>query len=302
WIAPALKDLYASSIGGHWESLLADASEWRNAVESIPDKDLWQTHQLLKNLLISYVRDRTFRKDAGLKHTIHEHEDTKRLFDENVLTIGFARRIAKYKRWDLILHDLERLLALVDDPERPVQFVFAGKAHPQDNTAKAILQRLMSINHDSNWQDRAVFIEDYDQEVARYLVRGVDVWMNVPRRPLEASGTSGQKVAMNGGLNFSVLDGWWIEGYNGGNGFAIGPRHEDETETDETNDENDAESLYSVLENEIVPDYYDRDEHGLPFKWIAKMKESLASLTPEFSSDRMLRDYIREIYDPELSE
>ncbi|QQS43173.1 MAG: alpha-glucan family phosphorylase [Acidobacteriota bacterium] len=302
WIAPALKDLYASKIGVHWESLLADPSEWRNAVESIPDEDVWRTHQLLKNLLISYVRDRTFRKDAGLKHTIHEHEDTRRLFDEDVLTVGFARRIAKYKRWDLILYDLERLLALVDDPERPVQFVFAGKAHPQDNTAKAILQRLMSINHDSNWQDRAVFIEDYDQEVARYLVRGIDVWMNVPRRPLEASGTSGQKVAMNGGLNFSVLDGWWIEGYNGGNGFAIGPRHEDEAEDDETNDENDAESLYSVLENEIVPDYYDRDEQGLPFKWIAKMKESVASLTPEFSSDRMLRDYIREIYDPELSE
>lgn len=302
WIAPALKDLYASAIGDDWASLVATPSEWRNAVEAIPDKELWRTHQLLKNLLISYVRDRTYRKDAGLRHTIHEHEDTKRLFDEKVLTVGFARRIAKYKRWDLILHDLERILALVDDPERPVQFVFAGKAHPQDNTAKAILQRLMSINHDSNWQDRAVFIEDYDQEVAKYLVRGVDVWMNVPRRPLEASGTSGQKVAMNGCLNFSVLDGWWIEGFNGRNGFAIGARHEEEAENDETNDANDAESLYTVLENEIVPEYYDRDDSGLPRNWIARIKESLASLTPEFSSDRMLRDYVERIYDPGLSE
>ena len=144
---------------------------------------------------------------------------TEFLFSPDALTIGFARRVAAYKRWDLLFSDLERLLKMVDDRERPVQFVFAGKAHPQDRTAKTILQELMSINHDSNWQRRAVFIEDYDQEVARYLVQGVDVWMNVPRRPMEASGTSGMKAAMNGVLNFSILDGWWIEGYNGENGF-----------------------------------------------------------------------------------
>ena len=154
----------------------------------------------------------------------------------------------------------------------------------------------MSINHDSNWQHRAVFIEDYDQEVARYLVRGVDVWMNVPRRPLEASGTSGQKVAMNGGLNFSVLDGWWIEGFNGINGFAIGVRHEDDAEDPEVNDSNDAESLYSVLENEIIPEYYDRGEEGMPTAWISRMRDSLATLTSGFSSDRMLLDYIQDVY------
>lgn len=298
WIAPALKGLYSTHLGPEWYALTSQPEVWRSVVTALPDRDLWEAHQLLKHLLIAYMRERTYRKDAGLKHTIHEREDTRRLFDSDVLTIGFARRIAKYKRWDLILHDLDRLLKMVDDTVRPVQFVFAGKAHPQDNTAKAILQRLMSINSDSNWQNRAVFIEDYDQEVARYLVRGVDVWMNVPRRPLEASGTSGQKVAMNGGLNFSVLDGWWIEGFNGTNGFSIGARHEEDLGDEAENDINDANALYSTLEDIIIPEYYERDESGLPLKWIARMKESLASLTPEFSSDRMLRDYINEIYLP----
>ncbi|REJ79568.1 MAG: alpha-glucan family phosphorylase [Acidobacteria bacterium] len=297
WISPAFKDLYRRHLGQDWYSLINSREIWRSAVNAIPDDAVWRAHQLLKNLLIAYVRDSTLRKDAGLKSTIHEREDTRKLFSDEILTVGFARRIAKYKRWDLILHDLDRLLKMVDDPKRPVQFVFAGKAHPQDNTAKAILQKLMSINHDSNWQNRAVFIEDYDQEVARYLVRGVDVWMNVPRRPLEASGTSGQKVAMNGGLNFSILDGWWIEGYNGENGFAIGDRHEADDENDSVNDINDADSLYSILEDQIIPEYYDRDEKGLPRKWIARMKSSLATLTPAFSSDRMLRDYIEQIYD-----
>jgi len=219
--------------------------------------------------------------------------NTEHLFSANTLTIGFARRVAAYKRWNLLLSDVDRLLKSVDDPERPVQFVFAGKAHPQDRTAKQILQDLMSINRDSNWQRRAVFIEDYDQEVARYLVHGVDVWMNVPRRPFEASGTSGMKAAMNGALNFSVLDGWWIEGYNGENGFAIGDLSEGD---DAVADAQDAESLYSILENQIVPAFYDRDASGLPRAWIRKMKNSIATLSPQFSSDRMVKEYVEKIY------
>jgi glycogen phosphorylase len=172
--------------------------------------------------------------------------------------------------------------------------VFAGKAHPQDPTAKTILQELMSINHDSNWQKRAVFIQDYDQEVARYLVQGVDVWMNVPRRPMEASGTSGMKAAMNGVLNFSVLDGWWIEGYNSENGFAIGGLSADET--DDTMDAADADALYSTLENEVIPAYYSTDENGLPSEWIRRMKNSIATMTPQFSSDRMVTEYLNRIY------
>jgi starch phosphorylase len=165
--------------------------------------------------------------------------------------VGFARRVAQYKRWNLLLSDMNRLLKLVDNVQRPVQFVFAGKAHPQDRTAKAILQELMSINHDSNWQQRAVFVEDYDQEVARYLVQGVDVWMNVPRRPMEASGTSGMKAAMNGVLNFSILDGWWMEAFNGQNGFVVG--NTDEFASDVEADASESDALYRALESDIVP-------------------------------------------------
>jgi len=294
WIAPSFKALYERHIGAHWPELVSDPAAWRTAIDSIPDAELWQSHKQLKRLLIAFIRHRTLSKETGALDTINEREDTRKLFDPSVLTIGFARRVAAYKRWNLLMTDLERLLSLVDDPRRPVQFVFAGKAHPQDLTGKQLLQNLMSINHDSNWQKRAVFIEDYDQEVARYLVQGVDVWMNVPRRPLEASGTSGQKAAMNGGLNFSILDGWWIEGYNGVNGFSIGEFNVGDDQR--AIDADDADSLYRVLETEIVPCYYKRDGNDLPTAWIKRMKDALATLTVQFSSDRMVRDYIEKIY------
>ena len=294
WIAPVFQELYEKNIGTDWKDFLQNENRWREAVEKISDEEIWNTHLKLKNLLVAFIRQRTQNKETGLRDTIHEHENTKKLFDPNVLTIGFARRVASYKRWNLILSDLDRILKMVDDPERPVQFVFAGKAHPQDRTGKVLLQKLMSIKEDSNWQSRAVFIEDYDQEVARYLVHGVDVWLNVPRRPMEASGTSGQKVAMNGGLNLSILDGWWIEGYDGENGFKVGDLMQDENE--DVADEKDAESLYEVLENEVIPAYYSHDENNLPQKWIAKMRDAIVTLTPEFSSDRMVKDYFEKIY------
>ncbi|HUR97934.1 MAG TPA: alpha-glucan family phosphorylase [Pyrinomonadaceae bacterium] len=294
WIAPAFQDLFDRLIGTGWEQRVRDQDGWAEAVKQIPDADIWQTHLLLKNLLIAFIRERTSAKDTGTQETIHEHIDTKKLLSPHVLTIGFARRVAAYKRWNLLLSDIDRLLKIVDNPDRPVQFVFAGKAHPQDRTAKQILQELMSINRDSNWQHRAVFIEDYDQEVARYLVHGVDVWMNVPRRPLEASGTSGMKAAMNGVLNFSILDGWWIEGYNGENGFAIGDLSEVVDET--TADAQDADALYSTLENHLVPAFYDIDESGVPAGWVRRMKNAIATLTPQFSTDRMVEEYVSRIY------
>ena len=294
WIAPVLKNLYEKQIGENWTEILRSGeTAWTAAIEKIPDAEIWQAHIILKQLLVAFIRQRTFAKETGLHDTINEHDDTDKLLDPNCLTIGFARRVATYKRWNLLMTDLERLLKMVDDKERPVQFVFAGKAHPQDRQGKVVLQNLMSINHESNWQHRAVFIEDYDQEVARYLVHGVDVWMNVPRRPMEASGTSGQKSAMNGGLNFSVLDGWWIEGYNEINGFSIGDLSDG---TDEEMDAQDAASLYEVLENEIVPAYYAKGENDLPTDWIRRMKNALATLTPQFSSDRMVKDYFEKIY------
>ena len=294
WIAPVLKTIYEKHIGENWLETTRNETAWREAIDKIPDAEIWQAHHQLKHLLVAFIRSKTLSKETGSHVTINEHEDTHKLFDANVLTVGFARRVAAYKRWNLLMSDLPRLLKLVDDADRPVQFVFAGKAHPQDRVGKQLLQNLMSINHDSNWQHRAVFIEDYDQEVARYLVQGVDVWMNVPRRPLEASGTSGQKSAMNGGLNFSILDGWWIEGYNGTNGFSIGELNVGEDQ--DKIDSEDAESLYQVLENEIVPAFYEKGENGLPTEWIRRMKDALATLTPQFSSDRQVKDYLEKIY------
>jgi starch phosphorylase len=292
WIAPTFQRLYEKHIGANWSEILRNETTWREKIEQIPDEEIWQTHRLLKQLLVSFIRGETFSKDTGSQNTINEREDTAELFSADVLTIGFARRVAAYKRWNLLLSDLERLLKMITNQEKPVQFVFAGKAHPQDNKAKLLLQKLMSLQN-QDWQARAVFLEDYDQEVARYLVHGVDVWLNVPRRPMEASGTSGQKSAMNGGLNLSILDGWWIEGYNGENGFAIGDLSE---EDEETMDAKDAESLYAVLESEVVPAFYATDENGVQRDWIRRMKNALATLTPQFSSDRMLKDYIEKIY------
>ncbi|MCA1622844.1 MAG: alpha-glucan family phosphorylase [Acidobacteria bacterium] len=294
WIAPAFQTLYEKHIGANWAEVLEDKTAWRKAIEKIPDAAVWNTHRLLKQLLIAFVRQKTFSKEIGSHDTINEHRDTRKLFDADVLTVGFARRVAGYKRWNLLFNDLERLLKMVNDAEKPVQFVFAGKAHPQDIPGKEILQNLMSVDQNSEWQRRAVFVEDYDQEVARYLTQGVDVWLNVPRRPLEASGTSGQKAAMNGGLNLSILDGWWIEGFNGENGFSIGTLSNELT--DEEADINDAESLYQILETEVIPAYYLKGENDLPGEWIRRMKNALATLTPQFSSDRMVKDYIEKIY------
>ena len=296
WVAPIFQSLYEKHIGKNWADLVRDETAWREAIEQIPDAEIWDAHLLVKQLLISFIRLKTFSTETGSLDTINEHENTNKLFSPDVLTIGFARRIAAYKRWNLILSDLERILKMVNDSEKPVQFVFAGKAHPQDRGAKSLLQNLLSLDKNSQWQKRAVFIEDYDQEVARYLVQGVDVWMNVPRRPLEASGTSGQKAAMNGGLNFSILDGWWIEGDNGDNGFSIGVLQDDEAKSQETIDAEDAESLYRVLETEVIPAYYAKNENGLQNEWIRRMKNALITLTPQFSSDRMVKDYIEKIY------
>jgi starch phosphorylase len=295
WIAPVFKTLYEKNIGENWTEVLRDESAWKSALDKISDADIWNAHLLLKNQLIAFIRERTQKDQTGLRNTINEHEDTRKLFSPEVLTIGFARRVAAYKRWNLLLSDAQRLLKIIDDANRPVQFVFAGKAHPQDRTAKALLQELMSHKQNETWYRRAVFIEDYDQEVARYLVQGVDVWLNVPRRPLEASGTSGQKVAMNGGLNFSILDGWWIEGYDGENGFSIGVS-EDETEDEKAIDKQDADSLYEVLETQVIPAFYSEMENGMSKIWLGKMRRALETLTPQFSSDRMLKDYLEQIY------
>jgi len=293
WVAPLLRRLYEQRVGDDWIERAREAGVWAYEVESIPDEDLWRAHILLKQRLVAFVRDHSF--DARLARGESEDfiEAARTMFDPDILTIGFARRVAGYKRWNLLLSEPDRTTRLTNDPERPIQFVFAGKAHPQDQEAKLILQRLIEWQRDPSIRQRVAFIEDYDQEIARQLVQGVDVWMNVPRRPLEASGTSGEKAAINGALNFSVLDGWWLEGYDGNNGFAIGDLNES---NDEEMDRLDAESMYRVLEEEIIPLFYERDEQGIPQRWIAMMKRSIQTLVPKFSSDRMVAEYAERIY------
>lgn len=293
WVAPLLRRLYEQSVGEDWIERAREANVWAYGVEKISDEELWQAHSLLKQRMVAYVRDHSF--DARLARGESEEyiEAARTMFDPEILTIGFARRVAGYKRWDLLLSDPEILTRLINDQKRPIQFVFAGKAHPQDQEAKRVLQKLIEWHRDSSVRHRVAFIEDYDQETARQLVQAVDVWLNVPRRPMEASGTSGQKVAINGGLNFSVLDGWWLEAYDGDNGFAIGGLSE---LTPEAADRSEAESMYRILKEEVAPRYYDRDDQDIPRRWVAMMKHSIQTLVPLFSSDRMVAEYAERIY------
>jgi starch phosphorylase len=293
WVAPLLRQLYDKYTNSDWQFEACDRASWSEAVSRIPDEELWAAHLLLKERLVAFIRQRSFLARATRGETAEYTEASQEIFEPAALTIGFARRVAGYKRWNLLLKDPERLLRIINNPGRPVQFVFAGKAHPQDQEAKLILQQVAQWEMAAGVGARSVFLQNYDHEIARQLVQSVDVWLNVPRRPLEASGTSGEKVAMNGGLNLSVLDGWWLEGYDGTNGFAVG---NEVPPLDADIDAGDAESLYRTLEQQVVPLYYDRDGEGLPRRWIAMMKRSIATLIPEFNSDRMVEDYARRIY------
>src|SRR4030095_6274156 len=294
WVSPLMRYLYEKYAGSDWTTQLQDRARWREAVATIPDEELWIAHSLLKERLVAFLRYRSFQSRKFAGETADYIEAANSLFDPKTLTIGFARRVAGYKRWNLLLTEPERILRLINDEARPVQFVFAGKAHPQDEGSKRILQQLAQWKYDAGVRQRAVFLEDYDQEIARQLVQSVDVWLNVPRRPLEASGTSGEKVAINGGLNLSILDGWWLEAYDGTNGFAIGSNIEG-VETGEV-DIADAESLYRFLEDEVVPLYYQRKGDGLPHEWVEMMKRAIQTLAPDYNSDRMVAQYVRQVY------
>jgi len=294
WISAPLRYLVEHHIGHDWDAKLRDQNAWAEAIASIPDAELWNAHVRLKERLVAFIRQRSTQTRIAAGERADYIEAASTMFDPAALTIGFARRVAGYKRWNLLLADQQRLLRLINNEERPVQFVFAGKAHPQDEGSKLVLQQLARWKYDPAVRQRAVFLEDYDQEIARQLVQSVDVWLNVPRRPQEASGTSGEKVAINGGLNLSILDGWWLEGYDGSNGFAIGNGN-DGAEVAKI-DALDAESLYRTLESEVVPLFYDRDKDGIPRQWIARMKRAIQTLAPQYNSDRMVEEYARKIY------
>jgi starch phosphorylase len=293
WLARRLRHLYGRYLGSDWLENIDDPEIW-NGIASIPDEELWAVRRHLKRKLVFYMRERA--RSQWTEDVVHPVQviASGALLNPYALTIGFARRFATYKRADLILSDFERILRIINRPNMPVQIIFAGKAHPADKPGKLLIQKVYRKVKLAETGGRLVFLEDYDMNLARYLIQGVDVWLNTPRRPKEASGTSGQKAALNGVLNFSILDGWWREGYNGQNGWAIGT---DESHPDQQfQDDMDAEDLYDTLENEIIPLYYDRSSGNLPLEWISRMKESIRTLAPEFSMRRMVKDYATDLY------
>jgi starch phosphorylase len=295
WLSWQMLQLYDRIFPANWFRRMGEPDVWQKIHECDPG-ELWETHYALKNLLLQFVRRRLARQCRRRGEADEAVEAARSVLDPNILTIGFARRFATYKRADLVLGDLERLYALISDPDRPIQIIYAGKAHPADEPGKALIRKIANLRHDGRFAGRIVFVEDYDINVCRHLIQGVDVWLNNPRRPLEASGTSGQKVVLNGGLNCSILDGWWAEAFDGRNGFAIG-RGETHA-NDEITDRRDGQALYDVLEQEVIPLFYDRDSDGLPRGWIRMMMNSIGSLAWRFSAHRMVMDYARMCYVP----
>jgi starch phosphorylase len=295
WLSPQMTRLYDRHLGTDWGSRSSDAKTWLG-IENVDDGELWETHLHLKSQLIEFVRLRAMQQAQKRGEPKETLQQLGRVLSPDALTIGFARRFATYKRANLILRDMERLASMVNDPNRPVQFVFAGKAHPLDEPGKRVLQQIAGLTRDPKFRDRFVFVEDYDINVGRHFVQGVDVWLNNPRRPQEASGTSGQKVVLNGGLNLSVLDGWWAEAYDGFNGFAIGTG---KTHTNvQVHDTRDGEDLLRTLREEVIPLYYERDRDGLPREWIKRMKRTIRTLGWRFNADRMVMDYTTKCYVP----
>jgi starch phosphorylase len=295
WLAPAMQDLYTRHIGSDWRNHLSDPQMWAR-IDSVHDAELWETHRVLKAALVHFVRRKVSEQRQRAGYPAELVAAAGVALDPEALTIGFARRFATYKRANLIFSDFERIKKLLTSVDRPVQLVFSGKAHPADRPGQDVLRQVHDATFAKDLRDRVIFIEDYDINVGRHLVQGVDVWLNNPRRPQEASGTSGQKVLLNGGLNFSVLDGWWAEAYDGLNGFAIGDSITHVSV--EEQDRRDALSLYETLENEVIPLYYQRDDQGVPRGWVERMKRTIRTLGWRFNTDRMVIDYARECYLP----
>jgi glycogen phosphorylase len=295
WLAPQMSRLYERHLGARWHEHSSEAKIWES-IEAVDDGELWEAHLNLKARLLEYVRNSALEQAERRGEPAEIQQMLARSLSPDALTIGFARRFATYKRANLILSDLQKLAPMVNDPRRPVQFVFAGKAHPGDEPGKRMLQDIMGLMRNPQFADRFIFIEDYDINVGRQFVQGVDVWLNNPRRPLEASGTSGQKVVLNGGLNLSILDGWWAEAYDGLNGFAIGTGRTHSNMS--VHDARDSENLYRVLRDEVIPLYYQRDRDGLPRGWIKRMKRAIRTLGWRFNADRMVMDYTQRCYVP----
>ena len=284
WVSNAYADLYDQFLGSAWKDDTSNPEVWAEA-KNIPNELIWETHVSQKRTLIEFIRTNFFFEGYNIP--------VEQILDPTALTIGFARRFATYKRASLILNDKERLLQLLRDKNRPIQFVFAGKAHPRDHEAKKLIQEILNFAKNEA-RGRIVFLPDYDISTARQMVQGVDVWLNNPERPLEACGTSGMKALPNGVLNFSILDGWWDEAHSSENGWTINPLEHFEDHNNQS--KADADALYFTLENEIIPEFYNRSANGIPASWVEKMKHSISTLMPKFTTSRMVEEYARNFY------
>ena len=295
WLAPNLKKLYNKYLIPFWQDMIYDNNVWKN-VKNIPDKDLWDAHIDRKRKLLALVKDNTAER---LKRNGYTYDQIAKIvsgLNPNALTIGFARRFATYKRATLIFRDLERITQILNDKNRPVQLIFAGKAHPADKEGQELIKFIHEISMKPQFKGKVFLLEDYSIGMSRYLISGVDVWLNNPRRPMEASGTSGQKASVNGVINFSILDGWWAEGYNANNGWKIGTNAD--YDNYEIQDNDDSESIYNTLEKKIIPSYYNQNDKGFSNSWVNMMKESIITTGGKFSTARMLVDYVQKLYMP----
>lgn len=293
WIADEFKSLYNRYLGEEWYLKPYKFDVWDN-VDDIPDLELYETKNILRSRLIEYIRSKMKKQVKERGGSYNEIMSAREVFRSDTLTIGFARRFATYKRGYLLFTDTERLLKILSNPKMPVQIIIAGKAHPKDSGGKEIIKQINHIARQPEFKNKILFLEGYDIQMAKFLVRGVDIWLNNPRRPMEASGTSGMKVATNGGINFSILDGWWDEGYNGENGWAIGSG--EDYEDSQYQDFVESAEIYDKLENEIIPLFYDRDKSGVPRDWIRVMKNSIKSVASYFNTTRMVTEYFEKYY------
>ena len=297
WISHDMSELYESYFGPRYVERPDSLEVWQR-VHKIPDAELWRIHNRRRERLVFFARKRLKQQLTRRGASQIDIQRAEQILDPQILTIGFARRFSTYKRGNLLFSDIDRLEKMINNQERPVQVIIAGKAHPLDSPGKEIIKQIVGYASEERFRNRIIFLEDYDINVARYLVQGVDVWLNNPRRPQEASGTSGMKAALNGALNVSILDGWWVEGYSDETGFKIG--NGEEYDNVEVQDHLESELLYNVLEREVIPLFHERNEIGLPTKWIAKMKATIQMAGEHFSAQRMLMNYTDQFYVPAI--
>ena len=295
WLAPNIKELYNKYLIPYWQDNIYKDSIWEK-IEDIPDEELWKAHMERKQKLMDKAKENIITRLKRNNYGFEEINEIVSKLNPNALTIGFARRFATYKRATLIFRDLERITQILNNADKPVQIIIAGKAHPADKGGQDLIKFIHEISLKPQFKGKVFLLENYNMELSHYLVSGVDVWLNTPRRPMEASGTSGQKASVNGVVNFSVLDGWWAEGYNQQNGWSIGTNAEYANYDEQDNA--DSQSIYQTLENKIIPAYYEKNENGISKKWIQYMKNSIISTGGKYSTARMLVDYTTKLYMP----